>query len=352
MNYVGLDYHKRYTVASAMNEAGQIVWEERLEHRYGSGVFERFFERLAGPGQVVFEASLNWSWLYEVLEQIKGIERIVMASPYQTRIIAAAQIKTDKLDARKLAMLLKADLIPAVHIPDRATRARKDVLRQRIFLVRQRTRIRNRIHQLLGRQHNLAMPQVSDLFGAKGRAALNKVLLADPDDALLRQNLAVMDTLNEQIKQEEKRIALDGAGDPDIEWITSVPGIGLILGNVIATEIDGVKRFVSADKLCAYAGLVPSTQSSGDKTFHGRTLSACNKWLKWAFVEASWVAVGCSEYFGGIYRAHRARGKKATIGIMIVARRMCRIVWQLLKEHRGYENRPVQRISPAALVRH
>lgn len=61
-----------------------------------------------------------------------------MASPYQTRIITAAQIKTDKLDAWKLAMLLRADLISAVHIPDRATRARKDVLWQRM-------QIRNRI---------------------------------------------------------------------------------------------------------------------------------------------------------------------------------------------------------------
>lgn len=59
-----------------------------------------------------------------------------------------------------------------------------------------------------------------------------------------------------------------------------VPGIRPILGKVIATEIDGVKRFVLADKHCAYAGLVPSTQRSGDKTYHGRALSACNKWLR------------------------------------------------------------------------
>jgi transposase len=216
---------------------------------------------------------------------------------------------------------------------------RKEVLRQRTFFVRMRTKMRNRIHRLLGRQHGLTMPQVTDLFGKKGRAALDKLVLDAPDDLLLRQQLEMLDFLAARIRELEKQIAADSHNDEDVKLLAGIPGLGPILGNVIATEIDGIARFDGSESLCAYAGLIPSTSSSGDKTHHGRLVPGCNKWLRWALVEAAWVAVGCSAYFGGFYRHHRARGKKANTAIMIVARRMCQIIYRILKERRPYEAR-------------
>ena len=337
MKFIGIDYHKRYSVVCIIDEAGQIVAEERIEHAFP----ERFGQLIGAqaPCQVGFEATMNWGWLHEILETIPGLERIVMANPLHVRLIAAAQVKTDKIDSRKLAQLLRAGLLPASHIPDRATRMRKEVLRQRTFWVRERTKVRNRIHRLLGRQHGLAMPQVSDLFGRKGRAALNMLALPDPDDVLLRQQLALLDVLGTQIRELETRIAQHGAADRAVALVSTVPGLGPILGNVIATEIDGLERFSDAGRLCAYAGLIPTTSSSGDKTYHGRLVTGCNKWLRWALVEAAWVAVGCSPYFGGLYRHHRARGKKANTAIMITARRMCQIIFCVLHEQRPYQAR-------------
>jgi len=337
MKYVGIDYHKRYSVLCIVDEIGNIVAEERIEHAFP----ERFGTLIGGhvPCHAAFESTMNWSWLYELLEQVQGLERIVMANPLHVRLISAAQVKTDKVDARKLAQLLRANLLPASHIPDRATRLRKEVLRQRTFWVRERTKVRNRIHRLLGRQHGLAMPQVTDLFGKKGRAALAKVVLSDPDDLLLRQQLELLETLARLIREMEERIALNGKADEAVALLSTIPGLGLILGNVIATEIDGIARFGAAPQLCAYAGLIPTTSSSGDKTYHGRLVQGCNKWLRWALVEAVWVAVGCDAYFGGFYRHHRARGKKANTAIMITARRMCQIIFCVLHEKRAYQAR-------------
>jgi len=320
-----------------MDEAGSILAEERIDHAFP----ERFAELIGTytPAQVAFESTMNWGWLHEILEAITGIERIVMANPLHVRLIAAAQVKTDKVDARKLANLLRANLLPASHIPDRPTRMRKEVLRQRTFWVRERTKVRNRVHRLLGRQHGLAMPQVTDLFGKKGKAALNKLVLGAPDDLLLRQQLEMLDSLARHIRELDEKIALEGKSDEAVGLLSSIPGIGPILGNVIATEIDGIERFKASDQLCAYAGLIPTTSSSGDKTYHGRLVSGCNKWLRWALVEAAWVAVGCAAYFGGRYRHHRARGKKANTAIMITARRMCQIIFCVLHEKRAYQVR-------------
>ena len=66
----------------------------------------------------------------------------------------------------------------------------------------------------------------------------------------------------------------------------------------------------------------------------------CNKWLRWAFVEAAWVAMGCDAYFGDLYRKKRALGKKANTAILCVARRMARITWQLLTQGRDYTTTP------------
>lgn len=337
MKFMGIDYHKKYSVVCILDDAGGVVVIERIEHSHP----ERFASLIGAhtPCWVAFEATMNWGWLYEILEPIPGIERIVMANPLHVRLIAAAQVKTDKVDARKLAQLLRVNLLPASHIPDRATRIRKEVLRQRTFWVRERTKVRNRIHRLLGRQHNLAMPQVSDLFGRKGRAALNTLSLQAPDDVLLEQHLTMLDALGQQIAQLEKMIAASGTVDVAAQRLSTVPGVGLILGNVMATEIDGIGRFGGADQLCSYAGLIPTTSSSGGHTYNGRLVQGCDKWLRWAFVEAAWVAVGCSAYFGGLYRRHRARGKKANTAILIVARRMCQIAWHLLHEERDYEAR-------------
>lgn len=164
-----------------LRENGTIVTETRLSHANNGVAMVAFFDLLPEACEVVFEAGYNWVWLYDVLEPLRMINGMHLANPLHVRIIAAAQIRTDKLDARKLAMLLRAGLIPEVHIPGPATRARKLVLRQRMFLVRERTRLRNRIHKLLARQHHLAMPEVSDIFGAKGMAALRKAQLPSPD---------------------------------------------------------------------------------------------------------------------------------------------------------------------------
>ena len=76
-------------------------------------------------------------------------------------------------------------------------------------------------------------------------------------------------------------IADDFTGNRDYELLLSVPGFGPTLAAVVASEIDGIARFVSKKKLLGYAGLVPTTSSSGGKTHHGPMMKACNKWLKW-----------------------------------------------------------------------
>jgi len=347
MKFVGIDIHKRYSVCAAQDEQGRKLGVARVEGNTASG-FAQFFQGLGDESKAVIEACWNWGKIHDLLVGLPGVVEVQLANPLKTRLIASAQIKTDRIDASALASLLRGNLIARAHVPTKAVRQRKETLRQRLYWVRLRTRIRNRVHALLDRQPKVVLPQCSDLFGVRGLGHLRKLSLPEPDLTLLREDLALMELLNHQIKEQEKCIAADNAQDPATALIQSMPGLGPILASVIAAEIDGIERFADSAHLCSFAGLVPTTHASGGQVYHGGLLWACNKWLRWAVIEGAWVAISCSPYFGGIYRLHRARGKKANVAIAIVARRMCQILCCLLKEHRPYQENPPKPSSPAA----
>jgi len=351
MLYTAIDYHRKYSVVRTEDSAGNRVASRRIDQNEPAA-FADYFAGLPEPSRVVLEACWNWGWLYDLLGELDQVEDRVLAHPYKTRLIADAQIKTDGLDTKALCMLLRGNLVAAVHAPSPQTRARKHVVRQRMFWVGLRTAIRNRVHTVIARQRDLAQPQMSDLFGKKGLHWLHELALPAPDGALLKQDLAALELLGQLIRELEALTAVENASDPAVARLQSLPGVGPILAAVMTIEIDGIARFRRADKLCGYCGLAPTTSASGGHVHHGRMLPFSNRWLKWAFIEAAWVSVGCSPYFGQLYRRHRARGKKANTAITIVARRMCRIAWQLLTQERAYTpNSPPLTLSPAAPIR-
>jgi len=247
MLYTGIDYHKKYSVVSTMDAAGTRIREVCIDQNEPAA-FAAYFQSLPEPSCVVVEACWNWGWLYDELGEIDGVADVVLAHPFKTRLIADAQIKTDRLDARALATLLRGNLVATVHAPTPANRARKHVIRQRLFLVRVRTMIRNRVHTVIARQRKLDRPVFSDQFGKKGLHWLKTLALPAPDDALLKQDLATLEQLGTVIKALETDIAAANADDPAAVRLQTLPGVGPILAAVMAAEIDGIARFPRADK--------------------------------------------------------------------------------------------------------
>lgn len=167
MNYIGIDIHKRYSVCVAQNEQGQKLGTARIEGNTASG-FAQFFQGLGGESKVVIEACWNWGKIHDLIESQPGVAEVLLANPLKTRLIASAQIKTDKIDANTLATLLRGNLVARAHAPAKAVRQRKDTLRQRLYWARLRTRIRNRIHAVL--------QQVAALGIDRGRLGRRRLL--------------------------------------------------------------------------------------------------------------------------------------------------------------------------------
>ncbi len=243
-----------------------------------------------------------------------------LAHAQKLRAIAESQIKNDVRDSEILAHLLRANLIPEVYVPSKEIRLKKNILRERQFLVSTRTAVKNRVHQLLTRNH-IDTSVHSDLFGKKGRDTIERVELVKSERELLNLEMHLVDELNTGIKATEKLAKEMTGKDRYVEIIKTVPGFGEVLSKVVAFEIVDINRFSKAKRLASYAGLVPSEYASNKTIHRGPIIRQANKHLKCAFVEAAWTAVRSSLYFKSIYLNVKSR-RGSNKAIIAVARHM------------------------------
>lgn len=331
--FFGVDYHKRFSYGTIMDETGEILKQGQFGNHLES--VERFLGGYGGDDcSAVLEATRNWCVMHDWLEGLTS--QVTLAHPLKVKAIAEAKIKTDKIDATILAHLLRCDLIPAAHVCSPAARVLKNLLRHRMFLVRLQTMTKNRIHALLDRYPEIrAQRRATELFTKIGVAWMKQVELPTYDRHILDSEVMLLEHLQAQVKQADGWLTQVGKKDPRVQRLMSIPGIGKAFALLLVCEIDDIKRFASPKKLHAYAGLVPSTYASGGRTFHGRITKAGNKYLRWAMVEAVWPAIQKDVELNQYY--HRlAQRKGPNPAKVATARRLLTVVYRVLAENREY----------------
>ncbi len=343
MKYIGIDYHKQYFVATAMDERGKIISKDKVSTDRDS--IRHYFKK-AGTGETkaVMEACYGWEYFYDEVDDL--IEELIMAHPLKTRLIAEARIKTDSIDSETLAHLLRTDLIPKAYAPSAETRDKKNLLRYRSSLTAIKVRIKNTIHSVLARNHieDKDFTSLSDKFGKKGMAYLRSVTLKGNDTVILNQYLDLLGETETKIKDAESRIRAVCRQDEICRLLSSVPGIGDILAVTIRYEIDEIERFISDGKLCSYAGLVPSTYSSGNRTYQGKITKQGNKWLRWAMIEAAQRAPLNDIWLREFYNRISKKGRK--IARVAVARKLLEIIYRMWIDKKPYYKKPVTAALP------
>jgi len=251
--FIGCDAHKKFSVFVAVNEKGQAGEALRVAH--DRDVYRKFLARLPAHSAIALEASGGYSWLVDEME--RSGHRPKLCNPLEAKRRMGLTHKTDKLDAKGLAILLRNGTLPEVWIPPSELRDQRELLRLRIFLVRLRTRVKNRIHGTLAR-YNVQVPG-ADLFGVEARLRLGARLPELPVHSreAVEQELATVDFLKIQIKSAEKRLEKIMKVSVEADLLKTLPCVGRILSMVLMLEIGRVDRFPTAAHLASYAGLVP-----------------------------------------------------------------------------------------------
>jgi len=352
MHYVGVDYHKRSSYVTVVDERGRVVKQGQIANTQEALVAA--LEGIEGEMAAVLEAGRNWPVMYDLLERL--VDEVTLAHPAKVPVIAEAKVKTDRIDSRMLAQLLRADLIPTAYVPGKVTQEQRRQLRHRMFLVRLRTMLKNRFHILIDRHPELSAQAqgFSDLFGKGGRQWLREIAVPGVDAQLLAEHLELLEIIEARVKASDGWVSQLSRRDGRARLLATLPGIGDFFALLLAVEIDDVRRFCRAQKLCAYAGVVPSTYASGGYTHHGRITKQGNKWIRWACIEAVYPAIRTDPALAALYeRLKPAKG--ANVAKVAVAKRLLTIAYRLLTESRPYRpaTQPVRtrrRVSPAAPV--
>jgi len=337
VKYVGIDVHKKMCQAAVLDEDGSLLDEMRFPND-AKGIEDFTLKLTAFKDEVkaVVESTGNlWIQIHDRLE--KHGFTVSLSNPGKTRLIAEAKVKTDKVDAKTLARLLRAEMLATCYVPDEEQRSRRELLRHRLKLVKTQTEAKNRIHSLLDK-HGIRIPCKTP-FSRKSIEWIRGQSFGLIDDAILRSDLALLEALDEQIEFIEERIAALAVESQQVRLLMTMTGVGYFTAMLILTEICTIERFPSDKKFSSWMGLAPSVHQSGEKTHIGG-IAPGNKRMRWVMVQCAHAAVRYDPELKGFYERYSKRKSKKG-AVVAVAHEMARILYYMLKWNEPYrgENR-------------
>jgi transposase len=331
MNYIGIDLHKRFTHFAVLNEQGQVLDRSRIPTEKEAII--SYLSKIKEPAKATLEATRNWYWVFDTIEPM--VKELKLTAPSKVRLIAEATVKTDQIDAKVLADLLRTNYLPTSYVPDQETRQRRELLRHRAFLVRIRSKVKNRIHALLdklGIQHSF-----DNLFGKTGIEFLKSLKLDWAYQKELDDYLKTLDFFNETEKEQNKIIQKLAKESKEANLLMTIPGIGYHNALLITAEIGDVSRFRDGNKFAAYCGLVPKVHISDRTVRYGHLTKAGDRWLRWIFIEAAHTARRHSLRFKKLYdRVYKKKGSQVAVGA--VARELAVVSYYVLKNQTAFKD--------------
>ncbi|HEX2436225.1 MAG TPA: IS110 family transposase [Solirubrobacterales bacterium] len=338
MLHAGLDLSRKRLDVCLLSDQGELV--EELAAFPDSAGLKKLAERVEAAGQpvrAVIESMTGARFVHDTLERL-GWE-VLIADAQKVKGLAPLAVKTDRIDARVLAVLSQRDLVPAIWLPDPRVRRERELARFRLHLVKHRSQLKNRIHSAL---ISFGRPcPVTDLFGVAGREHLARLDLPEPWRGNIDASLALLDQLEGQIDEADGKLRQSGADHPYVPLLLTVPGVGWVLAFTIAAEIGEISRFPSATKLTGYTGLCPRVLQSGDSDRRGPLSKHGPRYLRWALLEATMHALRHPAYAERYQRTKRRLGKQrgAKVAQVDIARRLAVAIWHMLTRNEEFAPR-------------
>jgi transposase len=324
--WVGIDLHRKRSHVAVIDEQGELTLSRRIVNDR-----DTFLELLGDPQDaethVVLEATYGWEWLAELLEEA-GYD-LHLAHPLRTRAIASARVKTDAIDAKTLAHLLRTGFLPEAYIAPRELRDLRELLRHRATLTRMRSAVKNRVHAILAK-HGIAREH-SDLFGKGGREFLEQLQLRDAPRRRLDSLMSLICDFDREIDATTREIEEQAKADDRVDVLTQIRGVGRYTAMLIIAEIGDITRFPTARHVCSWAGLAPSVRSSDGKARLGHITRQGSPALRWALVEAAQkITTGSGPLRDKFERIAKRRGRK--IAKVAVAREILTLAYYGLRD--------------------
>ena len=266
-----------------MDKEERILWKGELPTSKESISATLATLKLQGKDiEACIEPVEQWGWYAEALEDAGILVHLV--NPLSAKDRVTARKKSDRVDSEKLSGLLIHDYLPTSYLAPRRTRDLRELVRTRSYFVQIRTRIKNRIHSILGK-HGLIFPYSNVLGKRKAIRWYEACQIREVFRESLNHFLLIGWQLESHISKFDSLVKHEDAKDKDVPLLRTIPGIGEFRALAIKAEVGDFARFPSAPALASYAGLVSSSNSSGDRNRLGHITKAGSRYLRWVMVE-------------------------------------------------------------------
>jgi transposase len=294
-----------------------------------------------GNYYTAYEAGFCGFWIHHKLKSL-GVNSIVV-NPGDIPTTNKERVqKEDKRDSRKIAKSLRGGDLEPIYVPSVETLEDRSLLRTRTLLVKDLTRNKNRVKSFL-HFHGIEIPinygkdkahwsnrfiewtENVKMTGQSGKAAL----------ATMIEEVKNLRSSVNQITAKIKLLAQTDEYSNRMLLLRSVPGIGLLTGMILLTEIESIERFKSFDQLCGYIGLIPSTYSSGENDNPGDITPRGHSILRCAIIESAWIAARIDPALAKSYNEY-CRRMEPNKAIVRIAKKLLSRIRYVLKNNKEY----------------
>jgi len=333
MNYIGLDIHKKSISCCVRQADGTIIQESTITATRHA--LDEWMRQLPDPWIAGMEATLFTGWIYDHL--ISGGAVVKVAHPAMLQAIAVGKKKNDRVDARKIADLLRCDYFPECHMAPRDIRDRRRVLRYRNLLVRQAVQMKNKVSGLLmeaGVPYNQQKVHQKKYFAELLQKQKKDMPPSMPE--LLRLSRSTVEALTGMQRQLIRALESDALLAARVERLASIPGVGRVVALTWALEMGDISRFASVKKAVSYCGLCGAEKSSGGKTERTPISKQRNKHLQTMLIEAAKLAPRWNAELALVYDREKQRGNRNR-ATLAVARKLVAYLMAVDREERLFD---------------
>jgi transposase len=331
MRYIGLDIHMRMTAICVLDDNGKLERQITIRGHWAK-VFEAL-KKIPPPFAICYEASNGYGFLYDGFSRLT--DRVVVAHPGQLRLIFRSKRKNDRIDAQRLAKLLYLDEVPPVYVPGQDVRGWRRLIVFRQCLIDGRTRVKNRLRNLL-RQNGIQAPD--KLWNKPGLAWLTALAFPSPGLALERDLLmSELQQHQERVGRVENELNRMAATHPGVQLLRTIPGVGPRTAEAVTAWIDQPGRFTKNKAIGSYFGLVPCQDASAGRNHLGHITRQGPSLVRKLMIEATWQAIRRSPRLREHYRRiHRNDPDRKKIAIVATAHHILRVMLAMLTSGRSW----------------
>lgn len=340
--YVGLDVHQASICIAVLNAEGKLVMESVVET--SASTILDFLKGLRGQVHVTFEEGTHAAWLYDTLKQTTA--RVIICDPRKNRLLQDGN-KSDKVDARKLAQLLRAGLLSSVYHGEHGTPDLKELVRSYEYLVEDSTRVMNQIKALY-RSRAISCAGVAVYKLQRREVWLAKLPEAGAQERAARL-FSELDHLSGLRREARHALVVECRRHPATKLLLAVPTLGIVRIAQLIASVVTPHRFRSKRQFWSYCGLAVITKSSADYRMVGadvrRTRKAAttrgltrshNRTLKYVLKSVALTASRCGP-FKTWYVELLARGLRPELARVTIARRIAAITLAVWKKGEAFD---------------